>query len=78
MGPWHVIDGIVCDNFGQDILGPVLFDTFPEEQQANARLLAAAPELLEALEWAIQFAPKSMTAATDNARRIIAKARGEA
>lgn len=48
--PWHVIDGTVCDNYGQDILSPVLFDAFPDEQQANARLIAAAPEILEALK----------------------------
>lgn len=47
-----------------------------EASTANARLIAAAPELLEALEWAIQHAPTG--AARDRVQRIISKARGEA
>lgn len=35
-----------------------------------------AQELLEALEWAVQFTPKN--AANDRALRIITKARGQA
>lgn len=81
--PWHVIDGTICDNYGQDIIGPVLFDSFPDEHQANARLISAAPDLLEASLAAYRaltldsdmeddFAPEiaALTAA-------IAKARGQ-
>lgn len=48
--PWYVIGGTVCDNYGQDILGHELMEAFPAEYQANARLIVAAPDLLEALE----------------------------
>lgn len=54
------------------------WDDIEEAMNAMEPLYQAAPDLLEAIEWAIQFAPASMTAATDNAKRIIAKARGQA
>lgn len=44
------------------------------EIEANARLIAAAPELLEALEWANQFTPQG--AARDRVARIINQAKG--
>lgn len=46
------------------------------ECKANARLMTAAPELLEALEWAVQHTP--VGAARDRVQRIIIKARGQA
>lgn len=58
-GPWHNDGGLVC---GKDIKhGGPSFDIFdasewngPEsEGQANARLIAAAPEMLEALNVAL-------------------------
>lgn len=64
------------------------FDGFPpgERGEANARLIAAAPELLEALELAVatidrlggQRGPfKSWQGALDVALAVIAKARGQ-
>lgn len=48
-----------------------------EENDANARLIAAAPELLEALEGVLRVADRK-TVEFDAARAAIAKARGEA
>lgn len=48
-GPWNV-DGIfICDDAGDRIVAevPKMYD---ENDLANARLIAAAPELLEALQ----------------------------
>jgi hypothetical protein len=63
----------------------------PKEALANARLIAAAPELLEALDWAIaeiegrtRYAPNDVYEAEEQranalacARAAIAKAKGE-
>ena len=50
-GPWSVInihaDPVVVAHNGQSITGP--WTKLTEEDLANARLIAAAPELLEAL-----------------------------
>jgi len=61
-------------------LGPVL--GAPEEMQANARLIAAAPDLLQALKWFIDDIDGTHTvmvdfdANVDAARAAIAKALG--
>jgi hypothetical protein len=47
----------------------------PEEQSANARLIAAAPELLESLEYAIRMVPELAT--VPGVKAAIAKATGE-
>ena len=49
------------------------------EREANACLIAAAPELLEALEWALSYAETLATDedGLDKACAAIAKARGE-
>jgi hypothetical protein len=59
-----------------DILGPT------EEDYANARLIATAPELLEVLESLVDvFAPPQRALSTDclldRARKLILKAKGE-
>jgi hypothetical protein len=52
----------------------------PEETEANARLIAAAPELLQVAEDFILLADLHdwEGAAIDNARAVIAKAKGAA
>jgi hypothetical protein len=48
----------------------------PEENAANARLIAAAPDLLAALEVIVKICDRN-TVEFDSARAAIAKAKGE-
>jgi hypothetical protein len=50
----------------------------PEVAQANANLIAAAPELLEGLEIAMDYLPHITCEWATKARSAIAKAKGEA
>ena len=45
------------------------------EREANARLIAAAPEMLDALEWIASLKTGGMIEAT--AKALVAKAKGE-
>lgn len=88
-GPWRVFAGTGFDYLGiegendQTVViygldgddGGVRGST-KEEAEANARLIAAAPELLEALEWTARALDKEHPAAI-KARVAIAKAKGE-
>ena len=57
---------------------PVEGRTAPEELLANAKLMSAAPELLEALEgFLAEFGDKAVNANVQKARAAIKKARGE-
>jgi hypothetical protein len=47
-GPWRRVNHII--KHGPDYVAIVLCEQFTKEDQANADLIAAAPELLEALE----------------------------
>lgn len=83
-GPWRVspwkdkieVEVAAAGPFGDRI---VLMD---KEQISNAALIAAAPELLEALErlWncAGDFEEDSLAAALDQAAEAIKKAKGDA
>ena len=51
-------------------------EKFETEQRANARLIASAPELLEALEWIKDYLDDKCATKPDLAA-VIAKARGE-
>jgi hypothetical protein len=82
-GPWEVSQGhpdvritdIVQENADWS-LTIIAQDYVPlEEHQANTRLVAAAPELLEALEGVLRVADRK-TVEFDCARAAIAKARG--
>jgi len=79
-GPWRIGDA------GFTVFGPPKSGALPEtiapvKNRANARLIAAAPELLEALEALLNrdLAPplEKIGAVYVNARAAIAKARGQ-
>lgn len=70
-GPWVVVEGlgrtdevrirIESESTALDICTLSWFDPEPHDRvqmSADARLIAAAPELLAALEWALPFAEK--------------------
>lgn len=85
-GPWHIVpkdapltgDGLVCD---LDTLSIRPRDGVKlGREQDDANLLAAAPELLEALEFALQQTGCDGDLCTEDwheeARKAIAKAKG--
>lgn len=90
-GPWDVFPHYCKNDpdpgpYGETLLiGKGQFDTLAEvrpgsdeygtEYQANARLIAAAPELLEALENLLAECPEAWS--RHGAQAAIAKARGE-
>ena len=68
---------LIASTMGNDNSG---FYASEQEADANARLIAAAPELLEALEeliTATQHLDQCHQATADKARAAIAKAKGE-
>ena len=67
-GPWHVsrsgIDRLVyADSEHAFDLAIVRSGGDDDEVNANARLIAAAPDLLAALKWVIDYAPTGPDAA---------------
>lgn len=89
-GPWHVAGGVIRDGHDHDVaqiygmrhwepgFGPLSVD----EQNANANLIAAAPDLLEACRETLRVLedPRSTTAMPHTARMLkaaIAKAEGK-
>ena len=98
-GPWHVrdfdgsqwsIDASGDMTVAQALqLRPLAFDMKQEERTANARLIAAAPKLLEALQSILPFIPVTSAEeggasaysenvrAADKVRAAIARATGE-
>jgi len=87
-GPWLIVEdrlvySIGCNRFVADCefghLPP--HDPLVEEQTANARLIATAPELYSALENLLRLCGPSSdihnTLAVASARAALAKARGE-
>lgn len=60
-GPWETSVNAegqwdVCAEDGGDMIADL--SECPENAEANARLIAAAPDLLAALEWALPFVEK--------------------
>ena len=83
-GPWYPTSaGIVCKDIGDLQHDIATCADWSEETEANARLIAAAPELLEALEpfGAIDLIesrlPAEFAMLVLRARAAIAKATGE-
>lgn len=97
-GPWEASEGYPSDIWHVDMpsrgysvvvsRGEEDWDMPVEEVQANARLIAAAPELLDCLIWAVDFAEGSrdipgstldnpvFNGWIDRCRKAIAKAKG--
>lgn len=81
-GPWAFRYG-GSDNCPLEVYVPIENgDTIAGEygisEEANARLIASAPDLLEALEALVKsHAPDANFPAVNNARSAIAKARGK-
>ena len=73
-GPWVVLRHVGI--YANDKLIASIHSPMPEPTASNARLIAAAPDLLEALIGFIQGA-EAMGWSTDKARAAIAKATGE-
>ena len=76
---------VICDvaiiNKKPDHVNDGEFSAYYAQIEANARLIAAAPDLLEALEWLVETSGDPDSAhlgrARDNAISIFARARGE-
>lgn len=89
-GPWHVgikqAEKIVYDSTGWAVANATVYhgENDAEQVKANARLIAAAPELLDALQTAamalIGYTHRNeiIENALDSARAAIAKATGGA
>ncbi len=65
-GPAGVMVAIVSKEWGTE-----------REKEANSHLIAAAPELLDALEWIVDFVDYSHTPQIKKAQAVIEKAKGE-
>ena len=86
-GPWVVIpmpDGSIdiCKSNAGYHIAQMLYTGYPADVQANARLIASAPDLLAALEAIVKMiSPYSGQGRMDTeisaARAAIAKAKGE-
>jgi hypothetical protein len=86
-GPWKIryeksgrtIDAVIVMGKSSAYFTRGIGQTF-DEQQSNARLIAAAPELLTALEWALDQLDDDLDpdyqAAFDAARATVKKATG--
>jgi hypothetical protein len=92
-GPWeHGDNGLVYGQVsGEDDEAPFVCDVIADkeragagirtsEEEANARLIATAPELLEAVEALVECEwsqPADLEACQKNARAVIVKVRGK-
>ena len=87
-GPWRTLwgqDTMAVETADDRIVASADFDDDDDgipydECKANANLIAAAPDLLEACEWMLEHCDQGGVVGKepcDNARAAIAKARGE-
>jgi len=82
-GPWHVKNGFIDAENGShvaEVHATAKKSEFEATLGANARLIAAAPELLEALRECVEYiydgldGPNDMAPVLHEARKAIAKA----
>jgi len=84
-GPWHIgkraADVAIYGPKGEEVAKILGFFNDDEENKANARLISASPNLLEALQMLMPQEPREADsydrAMWDNARAAIAKATGK-
>lgn len=80
-GPWVVFSDVVNNHTNILKIGKTtdLLFSLPgyDKHDPNVRLIVAAPELLEALEKAVELFGESDAEWAETAKRAIAKARGE-
>lgn len=74
-GPWHVANGVQIRGAREQIAKVWMMRG--GEGNANARLIAAAPELLEALQFVMTASGEQLSTAFEQAQAAIAKATGE-
>ena len=75
-GPWKFIDVVGCCTIEAPSRQLLKYMSPTSTNVANARLMAAAPDLLEALEAVLSVADRA-TDEFDLARAAIARAKGE-
>jgi len=80
-GPWCIIDNVIYSEDDTAVCMITSYRDMTPRQTANARLIAAAPSLLKALQWALAQIEDDLDpehqAALESARAAIAKATGE-
>lgn len=81
-GPWHISsEGIGCRHVRSVPVGTSICWTDglsqDNEDDANANLIAAAPDLLEALERILEDNPGCMCANCEEGWRLVRKVKGE-
>jgi 2-oxo-4-hydroxy-4-carboxy--5-ureidoimidazoline (OHCU) decarboxylase len=84
-GPWHISGSTIKGPHPKDpqnrlrLVAETVFDkgTWIDETRANARLIAAAPDLLEALQFVMTAHGEQLDTAFAQAHAAIAKATGE-
>ena len=78
-GPWENVDDAYIEAANGTVVVNEMNTALPDEQiTANAHLIAAAPELYEALEAMLRFGDIGSRAAAEiKAHAALAKARGE-
>lgn len=70
-GPWTAAAGRILGGFGAVAKMVDQSTNYRAQQEADARLIAAAPELLAALEWLVRDADCDYTSPEDSDRRVV-------
>lgn len=86
-GPWRFNNALgetwtICDSFGESLMGAETYYPWVPDAEADWRLIAAAPDLLEALQALIDMdvaykRGNRVEDAVEKARAAILKATGE-